>query len=226
MLLVISSKNDSEIYTLATKEKNKALDSTGFLDIEIDISSTLSENVSIFGDKNAYMIRVTREDQLENIDETLLKSLTQSPHFFVVVGSGVDFEKKFSANGTKVTKIEERKVFDFPTELVSALQKHDKKNAWNLLYKELQNKDAEPVHGSCSYAYKTLLVYLNDPKKNSELSGIKDFPWNNAKRNAVAGKREKGEVVDKYFNLIFAYHKARMGEGDLAKNLEKWVLEN
>ena len=71
-----------------------------------------------------------------------------------------------------------------------------------------------------------LLVYLNDPAKNSPLSGVKDFSWQQAKRNAVSGKREKGEVADKYFKLILAYHRARNGELDLSKQLEKWVLEN
>jgi hypothetical protein len=123
-------------------------------------------------------------------------------------------------------KVEEKIVNDFPAELVAALQKHDKKNSWNLLLKELHGKDAEPVHGSCIFAYKSLLVYLNDTKKNSPESGVKDFSWKQAAANARLGKREKEEVVEKYFNLVLAYHKARMGEHDLGKQLETWILKS
>jgi hypothetical protein len=158
-----------------------------------------------------------------------LKVFGESENLYFFVGSGVEFEKffggqKLNGKNLEVVKLEEKKVFDFPTDLVNALQKGDKKNAWNLLLRELKNKDAEPVHGTCIFAYKSLLVYLNDTKKNSATSGVKDFSWNNAKRNAVAGKRSLLEVQDKYFGLVKIYHKARMGEGDLAKQLEMWVL--
>jgi hypothetical protein len=225
MLRIISSKNDSEIFSIARKEREKAKIKSNFLDCSIFESLGLSENVSIFGDKESYMIKLSKAEELESISKNLLGALEESEHFFVIVGSGADFDKKIMGEGGKVIKIEEKRVFDFPAELVSALQKHDRKNSWKLLLEELHNKEAEPIHGSCIFAYKTLLVYLNDPKKNSPLSGVKDFSWKQAKSAGTIGKREREEVSDKYFSLIDIYHQARMGKGNLEENLEKWVLD-
>lgn len=238
MLKIISSKNENEIHSLAKKEKDifeqaNNLKVGSFLDCEINESEVISQNVSIFGDKNAYILRVSKQDELELVGLPLFLNLEKSQHFFVLVGNGVEFEKKVGEvledkelKKIKIQKIVEKAVFDFPAALVAALQKHDKKNSWDLLLKELAKKDAEPIHGSCVFAYKSLLVYLNDPKKNSPQSGVKDFSWKQAAANAKLGKRERGEVVDKYFNLILTYHKARMGKGNLASQLESWVLEN
>ncbi len=226
MLKIIASKNDSEIYSLARKEKDKAKVTSSFLDCEIDEAQTFAENVSIFGDKSAYMIKVSREDELEKISTELFDSLESSEHFFVIVGSGVDFVKRASDAGGKVQKIEEKFSYDFPAELVASIQRHDKKNSWNLLLKELNSKVPEIIHGNCVFAYKSLLVYLNDPKKNNPSSGVKDFSWKQAANNAKVGKRERGEAMDKYFNLILNYHKARNGEMDLGRQLEAWILEN
>lgn len=225
MLKVISSKNESEIYSLAKKEKDKAKIISGFLDCEISDAQSNAENVSIFGSMDAYILRVGN-GEIEKLDKKLFESLRNSEHFFVLVGSGAEFEKTVATLGEKVLKPIEKIKFDFPAELVSALQKGDKKNSWNLLLKELSTKDAEPIHGSCVFAYKSLLVYLNDPKKNSSDSGVKDFSWKQAKVQAIAGRRELEEVKNKYFGLILAYHKARNGEGDLRTQLEKWVLDN
>ncbi len=49
MLKIISSKNDSEIYALARKEKDKAKVASSFLDCDIEDSLTNAENISIFG---------------------------------------------------------------------------------------------------------------------------------------------------------------------------------
>lgn len=242
MLKIISSKNESEIYNLARREKESFekksdLKVGNFIDCEIDEAVVNSENISIFGDVNAFLIRVSSDQEIESLNPNLFLSLENSPHFFVLVGNGADFNNKCEEvlgdknsndllRNVKFQKIIEKVVFDFPADLVTALQKHDKKNSWDLLLHELNKKDAEPIHGSCIFAYKSLLVYMNDQKKNSPSSGVKDFSWNSAKRNAVAGKRERSEVVDKYFNLILNYHKARNGELDLKTQLEKWVLEN
>ncbi len=243
MLKIISCKNESELYRIIHEEKNK--ENSGILqECEFSDAVTLSENVSIFGDKNSFLLKlrignknVISEEDEKFLNEDFFGKLQISEHLFFLHGYGAEFNKICEKvikeqkenkilSKIKFIKFEEKPKNDFPAELVTALQKHDKKNSWNLLLKELSEKDAEPIHGSCVFAYKTLLVYLNNPKENVPESGVKDFSWNQAKRNALVGKREKDEVVEKYFNLILAYHKARNGELDLAKQLENWVLTN
>lgn len=226
MLKIISSKNESLIYTEISKRKKKVGFSVVTQNISMLEAYGRASDISIFGDKEVFLVNIKGEDlEMLETDNFDFKNLESSEHLFFLVGSGAEFDKFFVSKKLDVVKLEEKKVFDFPAELVNALQKGDKKNGWNLLVKELQTKDAEPVHGTCVFAYKSLLVYLNDTKKNSSASGVKDFSWNVAKRNAVAGKRERGQVVDKYFELVVNYHKAREGEGDLAKQLELWVLK-
>ncbi len=228
MLKIIATKSEGELYGVIRKERPESFGKV--LDCPLDEAQVVAENISIFGDKSTYLLRikignrnVVNEEDSQYLNKSFFESLHNSEHLFFLHGYGAEFIKL--CEGQKIIKIEEVVVNDFPTELVTALQKHDKKNSWDLLLKELAKKDAEPIHGSCVFAYKTLLVYLNDTKKNSPNSGVKDFPWNSAKRNAMAGKRERQEVIDKYFDLVVSYHEARMGELNLAKKLEKWVLE-
>lgn len=238
MLKIISSKSENLIYQEISKVKKKFGFAVTTQNVSLLEAMGRVNDISIFGDKEVFWVNFKTEEQdmlerdikLGNID---LKVFEESVNLYFFVGSGAEFEKFFAdilarfhlAKNCDVVKLEEKKVFDFPADLVNALQKGDKKNAWNLLVKELKEKDAEPVHGTCVFAYKTLLVYLNDTKQNSKDSGVKDFSWNNAKRNTVVGKRNLQEVQDKYFSLIEIYHKARVGEGDLAKQLEIWVLQ-
>jgi hypothetical protein len=238
MLKIIATKSEGELYGVLRKERPENFGKV--LDCPLDEAQVMAENISIFGDKSSYLLRVrigirnvVNEDDAKYVNYKFLESLHNSEHLFFLHGYGAEFTKLCETvikenkdlKSVKIFKIEEVAVNDFPAELVTAIQKHDKKNSWDLLLKELAGKDAEPIHGSCVFAYKTLLVYMNDIKKNSVNSGVKDFSWNQAKRNAVAGKRERGEVVDKYFDLVVAYHEARLGQLDLAKKLEMWVLE-
>ncbi len=234
MLKIISSKNESEIYSYARKEKNKANFTSSFLDCAVEDVEVKAQDVQLFGGEESYIVRVGRKEEIEIITRDLLEILENSKHFFVLVGNGADFEKQMKENldGEKFKKnfikIEEKFVQDFPTALVQALQKKDKKNSWNLLLKELHDKDAEPIHGSCIFAYKSLLTVLNNPKENDIDSAVKDFSWNQAKRAGTINGvlRDRQEVVNTYFELVLAYHKARLGEGDLSMQLEKWVLTN
>jgi len=228
MLKIIAAKGEGDLYRVMKKERPENFGKV--LDCPLDEAQVVGENISIFGDKSSYLLRirignrnVVNEEDAQYLNNKFFESLHNSEHLFFLHGYGAEFIKL--CEGQKIIKIEEVMVNDFPAELVTAIQKHDKKNSWDLLVKELAGKDAEPIHGSCIFAYKTLLTYLNDTKKNSTNSGVKDFSWNQAKRNAVAGKRERGEVVDKYFDLVVAYHEARLGQLDLAKKLEMWVLE-
>lgn len=223
MLKIISSKNDNLIFSEIRKNKVKEKISGNTQDIALDLAESKAEDISIFGDTEAFLINITT-GEVEKLETFNFSILEKSIHFFFIVGNGAEFEKTIDKQGQKhnFVKLIEKAVSDFPVEMVAAIQKNDKKNAWSFMMKALSNKDAEPVHGSCIFAYKSLLVYLNDTKKNSELSGVKDYPWSQAKRNG--GNRQKQEVIDKYFELVLNYHKARAGKGDLAKQLEMWVL--
>ncbi len=233
MLKIISSKNEGLVYREVGKMKKKLGVTVSTQNVSFKEALGRVSDISIFSDKEVFLVNIKIED-LEMLEQDInlgildLKIFEQSANLFVLVGSGVEFEKFWrEAFVTKLEIIilEEKKIFDFPAALVTALQKGDKKNAWDLLLKELKNKDAEPIHGSCVFAYKTLLVYLNNSKTNSPASGVKDFSWQQAKKNAIGGKRELGEASDKYFDLIEIYHRARMGEGNLKSQLELWVLK-
>jgi hypothetical protein len=222
----ISTKNEGLLYKEIYKIKNKEKLTGKLIETSIYEAPALALEVSIFGDKEIYLVSLENDGEVDFLNENVLETLKISPHLFVLYGSGAYFEKNISSLGEKVLKLEEKASFDFPSDMVSSLQRHDRKNSWAFLVRELNNKDAEPVHGSCVFAYKALTTYLIDPKKNSSESGVKDFSFKQAGQAAVLGKRKLDEVLDKYFELVLCYHNARNSEGDLKTQLEKWVLEN
>ena len=72
MLRIISSKNESEIYSLSKKEKIKAKFASNFLDCSLEEAESRAQDVSIFGDLESFMIRVNRKEEIEDLIDGLI----------------------------------------------------------------------------------------------------------------------------------------------------------
>ena len=87
MLKIISCKNDGEVYKIIHQERGKEF---GIVqECELDEAVTLGENVSIFGDKNSFLLKirignrnVVNEEDGKYINEKFFSSLQNSEHFF------------------------------------------------------------------------------------------------------------------------------------------------
>jgi DNA polymerase III delta subunit len=241
MLILLYGKSESMALQKANTWKNKILNkrnisNISFIDknIESEDFATLANDISIFGDIFAFFVKLKKD---EILDEKELEEIILSPNLFaiftqneelrVVVENMVGDEGRNlpKANFALETVDEEVREF-FPSHFVEAMQKKDKKNAWKILLELLKEKPAEEVVGVCIFAYKTLYAAATFTS-NSANSGIKDFPFNNAKRNLKFRKNSSLEEIENiYFNLLKTFASSRRDGAGLGESLEKWVLEN
>lgn len=105
--------------------------------------------------------------------------------------------------------------------LADALLTRDKKLLWILLQKAHQEAiEEESIIGILWWQLKTLrLTYLT---KNATEAGVKDFPYNKAKR--AQSKFPLADVEALSFNLLKVYHDGHNGKNNMTIALEKWVL--
>lgn len=185
----------------------------------------VAEGVSLFGGNSVYLVD-TPSSNKEMYEDTIanLESLKNSPHIFIIVESTLlaPEKKKFakysdSLEEFKATGTERFNVFA----LADALSRKDKKSLWLLLSEaKLAGIAPEEIVGTLWWELKTLR--LATMTKNAEEAGMKDYPYNKAKRSL--GKFKEGELEKLSHSLISLQHDSRLGKCDLGISLEQWVL--
>ncbi len=235
MLLFLHGKNESIAFQKAKawkdqilKEKNIS-DSIVFLEknFEDQDFGTLATDVSIFGDISAYFIKLKKEEVL---NERHVLDFVNSENIFVIFSNSKDLldtvEQLKATKNIFIQKIEEEKTDFFPSHFVEALQKKDKKNSWKYFRELSTEKAGEEIYGVCIFAYKSLFAAATF-SGNSSNSGVKDFSFNNAKRNLQYRKNTSTEEVENiYFNLLKLLPQSRQDNVNLNIALEKWILES
>jgi len=186
----------------------------------------VAEGVSLWGGNSVYLVD-TPSSSKEMYEDTIanLESLRNSPHVFIIVeGTLLAPEKKkfakFADNVEefKATGAERFNVFA----LADALSRKDKKSLWLLLSEaRLAGIAPEEIVGTLWWQLKTLR--LATITKTADEAGMKDFPYNKAKRSL--GKFKDGELEQLSHSLIRLQHDSRLGKCDLGISLEQWVLK-
>lgn len=182
-------------------------------------------SVSLFGDKRVFLIDSPSEDAifLEEFNKYLSEVAESSELFVVIEGPLLAGPKKILEK--VATSMEEYKAsagssFD-PFTINNALVEKDKKSLWLCL---LQAKNlaipAEEIIGIIWWQLKTLR--LATITKTAEEAGVKDFPYNKAKRALKNFK--PGEIETLSTNLLKVYHDGHSGERDIYNALEEWAL--
>jgi hypothetical protein len=236
MLIVVQAKQEYEAVEMVkkTKEyldfiKNSGTKNNNFIDTNLTSKFTdvnLSENIielatagNLFGEKQIYFVKVLLQESLDLFTKEVSKMCIQSENLFIFYGKTKLFTDK--CNEYKIKLLEKKEVYkvNFPTDLVNALQKKDKKNSWILYRKEIENKNIEEVYGLMVWAYKqALMVAAMD--KFDEKSGIKEFAYKNTRRN-IEGRKDLEQT---YFELVNLYANSRNRSLDLSSELERWIL--
>lgn len=133
-------------------------------------------------------------------------------------------EKKLLPKGAKVEsfgveeKTEDRpNVFAFTDSFMAG----DKKRTW-IGYRRLIEAgiSAEEIHGALMWAVRSALIACKT--KSAAESGLKPFVYDKSKRSSA--KLGVDTVEDLSRTLVRAYHRARMGEGDLEMLMESLIL--
>lgn len=210
---LLQKKPDASLFSLGKDEWNR--DRIAEL---LQSHGLFMANYIVFVDMRPFLV-----DDVE-ILLSYAKEIKESPHIFIVLGEKIDKKtlKEFEKCSQKIQdysfSVEEEKK-DF--RMTDALGNRDKKSLW-VLYQEALRKgvEIEKIHGSLYWQIKNMLLALNS--KNAEEAGMKAFPFSKARQSLKNYSAE--EISELSFNFIDAYHKVRMGKGDLETNLERVIL--
>ena len=155
---------------------------------------------------------------------TALPDLAESNNVFVVIeGSLLAAEKKkFDKYAERVEEYKKSADSRFNNfALADALAKKDKKSLWLLLSEaRLEGISDEEMIGVLWWQLKTLR--LASITASASEAGLKDFPYNKAKR--ALAKFSEGEVENLSHALLTLAHESRLGRISLDTSLEGWVL--
>lgn len=147
----------------------------------------------------------------------------------IIVWSEKEMKKtdldKIKKHAEKVEEfgVKEKSQKAFPTifKMTDAIADRDKKNAWILFTKEIQNGTAEEeIHGTIFWQMKSILIAKKT--KGADESGLNPYVFSKAK--AFSRKWDDALLHKKIGELVEMYHKAHRGQIDFGVVLEKWVL--
>ncbi len=187
--------------------------------------ASLAGSTSLFGGDQVYVIdspflNPDYKDELLNI----LSVLAQSPHTFVIVEGPLlaSDKKKLTTAASASEEFQAVKAERFNTFVVAdALAKRDRRSLWLLLLAARRaGVTDEEVIGVMWWQLKTL--QLAERAKTASEAGLKDFPYQKAKRALVGFKA--GELEALSLKLLALYHAGHGGQRDLSLALEEFVL--
>lgn len=190
---------------------------------------TLAEiigSTSLFGEVTVYVVDTPSSDEVWNsVLVKALKELAVSANPVVVIEGGLLAAEKKRYEAVAARMEEFQKVatdtrFD-PFILAEALITKDKKTLWILLQKAFASGlSAEEIIGTLWWQLKT--IRLTMVTKTAAEAGVKDYPYNKAKRALTVYKPEDIVLVSR--RLLTVYHEGHAGIKDISIGLEEWVL--
>lgn len=180
---------------------------------------------SLFGVKEVIIFDTPSEDLafFEEVGEFAIE-LVESKLPFVVIEQGLLAAQLriFTKAGARVQECKKVGGGTFNTfAMADALLARDKKMLWILL-QEAKRKGvaSEEIIGILWWQLKTLrLTYVT---KSASEAGIKDFPYNKARR--AQNKFTAKETDSLSLSLLEVYHDGHGGRRNMATALEGWVL--
>lgn len=189
---------------------------------ELLVSGGLFAPAHVVAMNGALAVSAAAEEVLGALD-----AMRASGNVFVWVEGEIDEAKiaPIAAASEKVvesrapTKASEPETNRFA--LADAIVGRDKKAAWRLLVEALEDGVAEEVHGIVWWGVKSAL--LASRAATPEEAGQKPFVHGKFKK--MAAKWPAGELDKFGADLIDLYHRAHEGRGDLARGMERLVLE-
>jgi len=181
--------------------------------------------VSLFGEKTLYVID-TLSEKTEMYDVLIknLEAFATSENTFVVIEEALlaPQKKKFQKYATtmeeyKSTATERFNAFG----MADSLSRKDKKTLWIQLQEAKQaHLSAEEIIGTLWWQLKSMRLAKNT---NSAVeAGMKDFPYNKAKRALSTFKEGELETLSR--SLLTVYHDGHLGKVDIDIALERWML--
>lgn len=185
----------------------------------------IAQSVSLFGGTRVYLLDTPSSDSLFS-EETMamLEVYADSANTYIVIeGPLLAAQKKpFAKYATSIEEIKKEAEERFNAfAMAESLSRKDKKSLWLQLQDAKQNGlSAEEIIGTLWWQLKTLR--LAKLTSTAEEAGMKDYPYNKAKRSLSYFK--DGELESLSRSLLMLYHQGHGGERDIDLALEAWTL--
>ncbi len=182
-------------------------------------------SVSLFGDRKVYWFDTpSGDDEFNEAVQNALSEMASSEDVFVITeGTLLAPEKKpFTKYADQMQEFKKGETERFNTfALADALSGKDKKSLW-LLFNEARLRGIAPeeIIGVLWWQLKTLR--LSSLTANASEAGLKDYPYNKAKR--ALSKFKEDELEQLSLSLHKLQHESRLGLCDLEVALERWIL--
>ncbi len=187
--------------------------------------SALAANRSLFGGKSLYIIDIaTADKETKEWIVDVLPDLSRSENVFVVMEGPLlaAARKAYEAAANRIDEYKRKEDGGFNNfAIADALLKKDKKSLWLLLAEaRLMGVADEETIGILWWQLKTMRLAAGST--SADAVGLKDFPYNKAKR--ALSKFKPGEIENLSHALLTVLHETRAGNGDLGVALERYVL--
>ncbi len=180
---------------------------------------------SLFGGEEWFVVDTPSADasMAEEI-KTHLQEMSESQNTFLILEGALlapakKSYAKHAASSEEFTAVKNERFNTFA--MADALASKDRRQLWVLLQNAKRaGLAAEEIIGILWWQLKALR--LADVTSNAAAAGMKDFPYNKAKRSLA--KFIPGEVTAVSQSLLHLYHDGHAGIRDIDLALEQWVL--
>ncbi|MCA9363332.1 hypothetical protein KC851_03350 [Candidatus Kaiserbacteria bacterium] len=181
---------------------------------------------SLFGGVEWFVVDTpaANKDCVEEVKEALA-AMAESPNTFIILEESLlaAAKKTYTQHATEITEFKTDKTDYFNAfSLAEALAQKDKRKLWVLLQEaKLSGMREEEIIGIIWWQLKSLRLAANT--KTAKEAGMKDFPYNKAKRALSKFSNERIEELSQ--SLLTLYHDGHAGVRYLDIALERWVLK-
>ncbi len=180
---------------------------------------------SLFGGEEWFVFDTPSltEEFAEEVKESLSEMAESSNTFVILEGPLLAAQKKtYENHATEMKEFTADKVERFNSfALAEALAGKDKRQLWVLLQEaKLSGQREEEIIGMLWWQLKALRLAMKT--RSAAEAGMKDFPYNKAKRALT--KFAPGEVERLAQLLLELYHDGHAGVREMDLALEEWVL--
>ena len=191
----------------------------------VGLCRDIASSTSLFGQKTVYLLDTPSSNPLflEEV-ETSLEVFKESGNIYLVVEEKLlaPAKKLYEKYAETLEEIKASTSVRFNVfALADSVSLKDKKTLWLQLQEaKIEGLSAEEIIGTLWWQLKTLR--LAKITRSGDEAGIKDFPYNKAKRALKNFKGDELEVLSR--SLLAVYHDGHGGKRDIDLALEKWTL--
>ncbi len=180
---------------------------------------------SLFGGTELFIIDTPSENaEFDDEVKNHLQEMGESANIFIVIEGAllVGSKKEYGKYATSLEEFKAAAAERFNAfAMADALSDKDKKKLWLLLQEaKAAGLVEEEIIGVLWWQLKSLR--LATMTGSASEAGMKDFPYNKAKR--AISKFEAGEIEKLSHSLLKVYHDGHGGVRDIDTALEKWCL--